>query len=89
MTDKEKQYIGQIQQMSANAKAWRQRHPDLEAKIQFNYPREVMVIGGIDDAIREGYVSANNEGLQLIKALWPWGNDCPTPMMVQIALETE
>lgn len=83
-------YEAQCNTMLANAKAWRAAHPDSQARVQFNFPKTVSIIGCISDALNSKYVSANEQGVELIKALWPWGGrDEPTVLMVRMVLEHE
>lgn len=80
----------QTAQMALSARRWRNNNPNRKAEIQFNFPPKVLVIGVISDALKAGLVSANEAGLELLKAMWPWGGpDEPTVLMVRIALEFE
>jgi hypothetical protein len=82
------QYGWQVKAMARRAKEWRAGNPTKDAKVQFNYPREVAVIGSISDAIKTGYVTTNDAGLELVKALGPWRcENEPTVFMVRFALE--
>ena len=86
----EDQYIAQLQKMSENAQKWRAAHPTAEVLVQFNFPPKVGVIGTISDAIDAGAVSTNDNGLALVKALWPWDvKSEPTVFMVRLALEDQ
>lgn len=69
-------YEAQTQSMLAAAKQWRAEHPDSNPIIQWNFPSNVAVIGTISDGIEHHFVNTNEDGLSLIKALWPW--DCDT-----------
>lgn len=82
------QYCTQLDAMAANAKAWRAANPDKKVLVQFNFPTTVAVIACISDAVKNHYVTANPEGLELLKALWPWGvRSEPTVLMVRAVLE--
>ena len=81
-------YQNQIIAMARGIVRWTAAHPELDAKVWFNYPENVSVVGGIDEAIAMKFVSANEAGLRMLKELWPWDReDCPTPTMVRIALD--
>lgn len=76
--------------MSENARHWRAVNPNHEVLIQFNSPPGVLIIGTISDAVKHHFVTVNEAGLELIKALWPWGGrDEPTVLMVRVVLEYE
>ncbi len=82
-TIQERNYKIKLGQMSQNARDWLARHPGAKVKIAFRHPPETNVVAAISDAIRGGFVLVNNEGLQLIKAMSPWGQDEPTLNMVR------
>lgn len=83
------QYAEQIKRMADNAKAWREAHPDVKAMVQFNYNKRIFMIAPISEAVKNHIVSCNNHGLELLKAMWPWGDNLePTVMMCKIALES-
>lgn len=77
----------QMSQMGENSRKWRAENPDKEVKIQFNYPDKIAVIGAIGDAIKAGYVSTNEAGMELIN--WPMDDfrRAPTVIMVRAILE--
>lgn len=78
----------QMQAMYENANKWRSENPTKEAMIQFNIPPKIFLCAPISNAIRDGFVSTNEAGLELIKALWPWDNQRePTVAMVRAVLE--
>jgi hypothetical protein len=78
----------QVQTMMDRAVEWSNNNPDKVAKVQFNYPPTIAVIAAISDAIDQKFVSCNDAGLEMIKAMWPWGDERePTVIMVKIALE--
>jgi hypothetical protein len=82
------QYAEQLTAMLNNGRLWRQGHPVANVEINFTWPANTVIIGGIDDAIKVGYVKTNDDGLALLKALWPWeGRTCPTVMMVRAVCE--
>jgi len=84
----QKDYVAQIQGMIHNRNAWRAAHPGADVRIQFNYPPKVMMICTVPEALSQHYISANADGLELLKALWPWGGrDEPTALMARIAIE--
>lgn len=75
--------------MFANMMKWRLEHPTAEVKVQFNYPDKVCIIAPISEAIKQGAVSANANGLALMKFMWPRWNDAsePTVNMYRFILE--
>jgi len=83
-----KQYRAQIARMSQNARAWRLLHPGSVPQVQFNFTENVMMIMPISIAVEKHFVSCNAEGLEMIKAMWPWDDSKePTVTMVKIAIE--
>jgi hypothetical protein len=84
------QHAKQTAIMAQNVRHWRAANPNRETVIQFNIPPGVLVISSISDAVTHHYVSTNEAGLELLKAMWPWGvEDEPTVLMVRVALEYE
>lgn len=84
------EYIAQLDTMLARRKAWTQANPDKVAQVQFNFPKQVCIVAPIDDAIQHKFVTTNEAGLDLIKALWPWEDmNIPTVLMVRAVLEAE
>ena len=82
------EYEDQLAKMAVNARKWRVDHPDSSVLVTFNYPASITVIGTISNAIRNNFVSANEDGLKWIKSVWPWGReDEPTVLMVRAVLE--
>jgi hypothetical protein len=82
------QYINQIQGMANNARRWRQQHPQANALIQFNFPSNMGLIVTIEDAIEKKLIICNDDGLSLLKSLWPEGGEAePTVIMTKIALD--
>lgn len=85
---KDKNWTEQVKKMSENAKAWRKANPGRDAKVQFNYPRNIMVVAPISVAIKKKYVSADIAGLELIRSLWRQDDKTePTVFMVRMAIE--
>jgi len=81
-------WMRQIKKMAENAAAWRKANPGRDAKVQFNYPRNVMVVAPISVAIKNGYVSADVAALELIRSLWRQDDKTePTVFMVRMAIE--
>ncbi len=84
------EYEAQLKTMIDNAERWRNAYPEKIVLIQFNFPPQVAVIAPISDAVKAGVVTANDAGLELLKALWPWdAYDEPTVLMVQAVIEFE
>ena len=85
-----KKFERQCQTMNERAQAWRKANPGKSAVIRWNFPPAVNIIGCISDALAHRLVTTNEAGLELIKALWPWGDrDEPTILMVRMVLERE
>jgi predicted GTPase len=83
-------YVAQLDAMKKQADEWRKANPDREAKIQFNLPPKVCVIGTISDAVKHGIVSVNPAGLELLQAMAPWGVPSePTVLMCRVVLELD
>jgi hypothetical protein len=82
------QYEKQLQTMLRNGRKWLALHPKADIKIQWNFPRNVALICSISDAINHHHVSANDDGLALMKALWDWDAITePTVLMTRVAIE--
>lgn len=76
------QYLAQLASMSANGRKWLDAHPGADIKVQFNFPKEVGLIQAISQAVKTHSVSANETGLEFLKALWRWDVQSePTVMM--------
>jgi len=83
-----RQYEVLLGRMLARAREWRTANPSRTAKVQFNLPERVAVIGTISEAIKRGVVSVDEAGLELVKSLGPWGvPEEPTVLMVRCVLE--
>lgn len=88
MTATHEGYVEQIRQMALNKADWLKRNPAREVLVQFNHPPHVAIIITISEAVAKGFVSTNEAGLELLKALWDWDADSePTVTMVRIAME--
>lgn len=84
----QRQYTSQMDTMKERADAWRKANPDRVVMIA--YPARVGLIGCISVGLEHGFVKANDAGLDLLKALWPWGGrDEPTVLMCRAVLEYE
>lgn len=87
MTDEES-YGKQILQMAENAKGWLRDNPGASPKVQFNFTENVFVCASISGGIKEHFVSCNDDGLAMVKAMWPWDVDTePTVGMVKFAIK--
>lgn len=85
-----RQYADQLDKMFENARRWRASNPTARAQVQFNFPESVAIIAPISEALRTKIVSANAEGLDLLKALWPWDVATEaTVLMCRAVLEHE
>lgn len=81
------EYEAQVEKMIANARAWKESHPDAVVKIQYNYG--IFFIAPISQAIENHFISCNEDGLAFIKAMWPWGSwDEPTANMCMWVLNS-
>lgn len=85
----QKRYTAQIAKMTKNAKKWMEEHPGADAKIQFNFPDKVGFVCSISEALTKSIVSVNDQGRELLKAMWPnWDDEAePTVFMYKIALK--
>ena len=83
-----KEYHEQVMTMADLARDWREKNPDREARVQFNFPKEIFLITPISNAVQNRFVVTNDAGLELIKALGEYGQSGePTAFMVRLALE--
>ena len=89
LSDQQKQYEAQIKQMISNARLWRCLNPGKVARVQFNFPPDVVFATTLSLALDNHVMIANAEGLELLKALWPSDDPDtePTVLMVKCALE--
>jgi len=84
----QRDYETQCQVMLRRAQAWKESNRGRDFKIQWNFPKTVFLIGSISDAITSRYVTPDATGLELIKALGPWGvPDEPTIAQVRAVIE--
>jgi hypothetical protein len=84
----QQRYVAQIKAMAKNGQTWRVANPDKTVLVQFNFPREILLVAPISTAIKNRLVTVNEAGLELVKALWPWDTkDEPSVLMVRVALE--
>ena len=82
----------QIGLMIERGLRWKVEHPQAKPEINFIIPKvsgkDVALIGEIKDAIDRGYCKCNADGLEMVKALWPWRlTSSPTISMVQEVME--
>jgi hypothetical protein len=78
--------------MTDNGRDWLRAHPGAEPQIQFTAPHvggmPADVVGTVEDAVAMGAIKCNGPGLELVKALWPWGqSNTPTYSMIQEVIE--
>lgn len=84
------EYGAQLDAMLVRATAWRKANPSKEVRIQWNFPKELLVVAPISEAIKKHFVSANAAGLELIAAIQsPTDRDEPTVLMTRVVLEHE
>lgn len=82
------QYLKQLDTMLANGQKWTKLHPDKIAYIQFKTPPGVGVIVSVSQAVKQGFIVANNDGVELLQAMWPWDDvNEPTLIMVKIVID--
>jgi hypothetical protein len=85
----EKEYFDEIRRLSRLARTYVAENPHSDAKVQFNIGRKVNVIGVVPDALKSGLMSANEDGMEMLKAMGALGDKpgMPSIMMVQAAIE--
>lgn len=84
----QKRYGEQLTKMAENARKWKAEHPDADVMIKWGPDPRVCVIAPIDSAVDDKIVQANEQGLELLKSMWPWDDEyCPTVNMCKSALE--
>lgn len=97
LTDDEYQSIGRqrivfLGKMTDNGRAWIKAHPEAHPQITFTVPmivgKQVAIVGTVEDSVELGYIKCDEAGLELIKALYPWGQpETPTYAMVKEVIE--
>ena len=97
LTDDEFQSLGRertvfLGKMTDNGRKWIKEHPDANVEIKFTVPmvvgKQVAIVGTVEDSVDIGYIKCNEDGLALVKALYPWGLvDTPTYAMVKEVIE--
>lgn len=86
--ENKRKYTAQLEQMTANGRAWLQEHPGADIRIQYNYPPQASFIAAISVAVNDKLVIANGPGMELLKALAPWDNEMePTVNMCRTVVE--
>lgn len=86
--DDKKRYSDMCDSMAANAKQWKAANPNADVKIQWNWPQHTAVIAVISDAIEHGLVTANRDGLALLKSMATWGDESePSVLMCRTVIE--
>jgi hypothetical protein len=84
----EKEYFDEIRRLSRLARKYVAENPHSDAKVQFNLGPKVNVIGVVPDALQSGLMSANEDGLEMLKAMGTFDkSNTPSIMMVQAAIE--
>lgn len=81
-----RRYEKQVQAMATRLEQWRQANPAKEVLIQFNFPSDIGVICGINEAMGNHFVSVNEGGRELIAALCVADEPDPTVLMVKFVL---
>jgi hypothetical protein len=86
---RQQEYEAQISKMQANGRRWLAENPRAEVSVAYHYEPGILVVAAISEAFDNKFISANEDGLKLIKALWPWGEpEEPTILMVRVVLES-
>jgi hypothetical protein len=82
-------YAAQVKKLHQLAHEWLKAHPQSNAKIQFNFPKEVGLIATMHDALKNKLVMANPQGMVLLGHMGALTNrpDTPSVFMVRIAIE--
>lgn len=82
-------YVEQIKKMIRQARAWRRAHPQANPKIQFNFPPNTLVAIPLAGALEHGFMSVNDEGRELIAAMWAGMEERkePTPGMIRCVMK--
>jgi hypothetical protein len=85
----DKEYFDKIRALSRKARQFLQENPESDAKVQFNFPHDVMVIGVMSDAKTAKFISYNDDGKRMLEAMGAFkeGQDQPTVFMVRAAIE--
>lgn len=74
--------------MSLSAKRWMEKNNGLSPLIQYNYPDKIMLVAVLSDAIRNNFISVNDDAKKMIEELgWGKGKAEPTAFMFRTALE--
>lgn len=86
--NEKKRYADMCDSMAKKAKEWRAAHPNADVKIQWNWPDGCAVIAVISDAIEHKLVTVNDDGLDLLKSMAPWGvYEEPSVLMCRVVIE--
>lgn len=82
-------YVRQIKNLIIARDAFIRAHPEADIKVQFNFPRSVMMIAVATEALEKKIIVANEAGTELIHAMCKVCPDGATVFMVRMALEFE
>ncbi|HTD68074.1 MAG TPA: hypothetical protein VK846_16235 [Candidatus Limnocylindria bacterium] len=82
----EQSYVSKIMEMQTRAREWCARNSERDVRVQFNFGAGVMVCATIKDALKNHFVTANDAGLELIKAVEGPDNGLSV-LMLRAALE--
>lgn len=84
-----KEWFAAIRECSLKASQWIEDHPGMSAKVQFNYPEGVFLSAVPQDAIEHKYVTVDEAGMDLLKAMGAFDEqrDSPSISIIRFALE--
>lgn len=62
-------YCNQIRQMALQGRAWRDAHLQTNAKVQFNWPREMMLAASPQCALETHFITVDAPGREWLDAI--------------------
>jgi hypothetical protein len=82
------QYFDHIRDLSRLARKFIEDNPGCDAKVQFNYPEGVMVIGTMESPLAKKFVTYNEDGRRMLEAMGAFeeSKNQPTVFMVRAAI---
>jgi hypothetical protein len=79
-----RRYTDQLDTMLDEVRAWKAKHHDLDLSIQYNYQKEVGVIGTLRDGIKNRFLTVNDHAMTMFQELG-WLEDRPTmPTIIMV-----
>lgn len=82
-------YVDTIQTMIAQGRAWVKAHPDASPIVQFNYGKDVMIIGSVELIPETNYVYRDAAGAELIAAMIAGIEEEKTPSIAMLRFAFE